>query len=90
MESKGAALLVPDRWGAFVNRSTYKSQHETDYRICCTNGNRLGIALVAARHAKVQVFLMDTSEQALQKGLAFMGKYFDCHRHCCALSRGEV
>lgn len=34
----------------------------------------VGIALVAARHAKVEVLLMDASRSALDKGLAFMGK----------------
>jgi 3-hydroxyacyl-CoA dehydrogenase len=33
----------------------------------------LGIALVAARYAKVDVLVHDASEKALSKSLAFMG-----------------
>jgi len=34
----------------------------------------LGIALVAARMAKVPVTVVDTSQKSLDKGLAFAGK----------------
>jgi 3-hydroxyacyl-CoA dehydrogenase len=53
----------------------------------------LGIALVAARNAKLDVILMDKDPQALQKSMEFMSRMFaenvtDC-RHITEEGRPE-